>query len=48
MKNTAHSARQFAFCCVTTVLTALLAVLSFLNPEKLPFSPLLVLSLIHI
>ena len=42
MKNTAHSARQFAFCCVTTVLTALLAVLSFLNPEKLPFSPLLV------
>jgi len=23
MKNTAHSARQFAFCCVTTVLTAL-------------------------
>lgn len=21
MKNTAHSARQFAFCCVTTVLT---------------------------
>ena len=42
MKNPAHSARQFAFCCVTTVLTALLAVLSFLNPEKLPFSPLLV------
>lgn len=42
MKNTAHSARQFAFCCVTTVLTALLAVLPFLNPEKLPFSPLLV------
>lgn len=34
MKNTAHSARQFAFCCVTTVLTALLAVLSFLNPGK--------------
>ena len=42
MKNTAHSERQFALCCVTTVLTALLAVLSFLNPEKLPFSPLLV------
>lgn len=42
MKNNAHSARQLVFCCVTTFLTALLAVLSFLNPEKLPLSPLLV------
>lgn len=42
MKNNAHSARQLVFCCVTTLLTALLAVLTFLNPERLPLSPLLV------
>ena len=47
MKNTAHSARQFAFCCVTTVLTALLAVLTFLRPERLPLAPLLVAMLLR-
>ena len=47
MKNTAHSARQFAFCCVTTLLTALLAVLTFLRPERLPLAPLLVAMLLR-
>ena len=47
MKNTAHSARQLVFCCVTTVLTALLAVLTFLRPERLPLAPLLVAMLLR-
>lgn len=47
MKNTAHSARQFAFCCVSTLLTALLAVLTFLRPERLPLAPLLVAMLLR-
>ena len=47
MKNTAHSARQFVFCCVSTLLTALLAVLTFLRPERLPLAPLLVAMLLR-
>ena len=47
MKNTAHSARQLVFCCVTTVLTALLAVLTFLRPERLPLAPLLAAMLLR-
>ena len=42
MNHHVYSARQLVSCCVTTLLTALLAVLSFLRPEKLPLSPLLV------
>lgn len=47
MKNNAHSARQFAFCCVTTVLTALLAVMTVLPPERVPLAPLLVAMLLR-
>lgn len=47
MKNTAHSARQFAFCCVTTVLTAMLAVMTVLPPERVPLAPLLVAMLLR-
>ena len=47
MKNPAHSARQFVFCCVSTLLTALLAVLTFLRPERLPLAPLLVAMLLR-
>ena len=47
MKNNAHSARQFVFCCVSTLLTALLAVLTFLRPERLPLAPLLVAMLLR-
>lgn len=42
MNHSAHSARQLVLCCVTTLLTALLAVLSVLNPEKMQLSSLLV------
>ena len=47
MKNNAHSARQLVFCCISTLLTVLLAVLTILNPERVPLSPLLVAMLLR-
>ena len=47
MKNNTHSARQLVFCCVSTLLTALLAVLTALGPERLPLAPLLAAMLLR-
>ena len=47
MKDSTHSVRQLVFCCVSTLLTALLAVLTFLRPEQLPLAPLLAAMLLR-
>lgn len=39
--------KQIVLCCVSTLLTALLAVLTLLRPEQLPFAPLLTAMLLR-
>ena len=47
MKENTHSVRQLVLCCISTLLTILLAVLTFLNPKRVPLSPLLVAMLLR-
>lgn len=47
MNHKTHSVRQLVLCCVSTLLTVLLAVLTFLSPERLPLAPLLAAMLLR-
>ena len=42
MKNNTHSVRQIVCSCISMLLTALLTVLTYLDPEQVPLAPLLV------
>ena len=42
MKNNTHSVRQIVCSCISMLLTALLTILTYLDPEQVPLAPLLV------
>ena len=47
MKENTHSVRQLVLCCISTFLTAMLAVMTVLPPERVPLAPLLVAMLLR-
>ena len=47
MKENTHSVRQLVLCCISTFLTAMLAVMTVLPPERVPLAPLLAAMLLR-